>query len=490
MVNLKIGLPLTLGVALVNCPSARANPAFVSSEIEGPGTEMIFCDLDGDRLKDAVLMDGRNLSIFYQDSKQGFTRGPQQRLALDDRPAVVWPAKLGKTAESLLVMTSDGVTEFCFTNRTGPPARRLILHEPTIIPGTLDESKAGTSQVIHFGMSAETGTDWPLLLVPAPSGLQVWQHHQEWRRSQIIEKAVENRIQPSVDNPGYTEKFGLNLSLSDIHGGGREDLMVKRNLVTGMQVYALYLQGADGLFGPEPAMSYTNKDDWRTSLYWVDINRDGQLDLIKSTFLCEPSFVPWMPSGKVVVGSYLADQQGRIPAAPQQVFRKHDWSSPLPMVDVDGDGYVDLVLGYIPIDTREGLRKVVTTEKLDFTLKFHFFRPGVGFSKEPDCQRNLQPHVDRGFFAAPDNTPYFALDGDFNGDGKKDLLVRDHAEGISVSFFISREKGFSPEADLQFHCPEPIEWWEIRDLNGDGVSDLVVKIRDQNLFRIFTSPGK
>jgi len=33
--------------------------------------------------------------------------------------------------------------------------------------------------------------------------------------------------------------------------------------------------------------------------------------------------------------------------------------------------------------------------------------------------------------------------GDFNGDGKTDLLVRDHSDAISVYFFVSREKGFS-----------------------------------------------
>jgi hypothetical protein len=82
---------------------------------------------------------------------------------------------------------------------------------------------------------------------------------------------------------------------------------------------------------------------------------------------------------------------------------------------------------------------------------------------------------------------YVNLTGDFNGDGKKDLLVRDHGDVISVYFFVSREKGFSAEPDLRFNCPELIAGWRIADLNDDGVSDLIVKLEKQKGFRIFTS---
>src|SRR5882724_23138 len=114
-----------LGVGIIACHSALAAPSFNSSEIEGEGSEIIFCDLDGDHLKDAVLVNGLALSIFFQDAK-GFSREPQLKYLLDDRPSVLWPAKLRKDSESLLVMTSDGVAELNVTNHTARPVRQQI----------------------------------------------------------------------------------------------------------------------------------------------------------------------------------------------------------------------------------------------------------------------------------------------------------------------------------------------------------------------------
>jgi hypothetical protein len=503
-------LPVLLSILFMACLSAQAKPKFNASEVAGPCQQLMICDLDGDGLKDLVLMDDTNLSVFYQDPKRGFTREPQQTYRLDPRPCVVWAAKLGGPAGSLLVMTSDGVTELSFTNRTSPPASRQIIRQPTIVPEAMDAAE-GTNAMC-FPLSVETGLrrataavggdldratatqaggDWPLLLVPAADGLQVWQHRDEWRQAQCISNSINAGLRPSVANPGYTRSLGFDLSVGDVNGDGRDDLIVRRSNGR-TNTYSLYLQQTNGRFTPEPALTYADKVEPHSWLCWADLNRDGKVDLIKSVWLDEPSFIPTVPSGKVLVSTYVADEHGRIPAKPQQVFRKNDWTPGVPVVDVDGDGFLDLVLGYSRIEDKEGLRKMIIAKKLNYSLRFYFHRPGAGFPKEADCQRDVVIHVDRAELRLSwGRSQYFEryvrLGGDFNGDGKTDLLVQDHSDNISVYFFLSREKGFSPEPDLRFSCPEPIDEWQVTDLNHDGVSDMIVKLAKQNGFRIFIS---
>ena len=447
----------------------------------------MICDLDGDGLEDLVLMDDLNLSIFYQDHNSGFTREPQQSYHLAPRPCVVWPAKLGRPAGSLLVMTSVGVTELYFTNRTDPPALRQIISQPTIVPDAAEDTNA-----MYLSLSVKTDGDWPLLLLPAADGLQVWQHRDEWRQAQLITHSLDIRLRPSLTNSGYTTSFELNLSVGDVNGDGLDDLIVRHSGAGRTNTYNLYLQQTNGLFTLEPALSYADKIEPHSWLCWADLNRDGKVDLIKSIWLNEPSFLPGLSSGKVLVRTYLADSHGRIPAEPQQVFRKNDWTAAVPVVDVDGDGFPDLALGYSLLDSREGVRKQVTAQQLDFSLRFYFYRAVSGFPKEADCRRDVVIHLDQSaLLLGWDRRQYFErfvkLGGDFNGDGKTDLLVRDRGDAISVYFFVARQKGFSPEPDLRFSCPELIEEWEARDLNHDGVSDLIVKLANQNGFRIFLS---
>jgi hypothetical protein len=456
--------------------------------VRGPGREVILCDLDGDRLKDIVLRDEPNLLIFYQDPAKGFAERPNQVCRLEDKPALLWPAQLGKKAESLLVMTSDGVTELDFTNRGGPALCRQIITQQTILPESLERSS-----IAYFPLSPEVKGSAPVILVPVGRDLQVWRYADTWQHVQTLKDALETAIWASRDDLGYDRTAELTMSLGDITGDGRDDIIVRTNFLPVCR-YAMYTQNLDGLFGPDPTLEWSGKWDW--SWYgWVDINRDGRVDLIKNTWLREPWFIPGTLSGKVLVRVYTADEHGQIPAQPQQAFRKNDWIDSIPVVDVDGDGCLDLVLGYSKFDSREGFRKAFTAKQLDFKLRFHFYRPGEGFPEKPDCDVDLlvcldHPSLDLTSPRGRYFETFVNLLGDFDGDGDRDLLVRDRADRISVYPFVSRQAGFAKTADVSFSYTDPIDRLQIEDLNKDGISDLILKLSKKDTFRVFISRAR
>jgi hypothetical protein len=82
------------------------------------------------------------------------------------------------------------------------------------------------------------------------------------------------------------------------------------------------------------------------------------------------------------------------------------------------------------------------------------------------------------------------VDGDFDGDAERDLLVKDKENKASVYLFISRKKGFSKKADIQFTDIRGVEGFIADDLNKDSISDLIVIGSRKDAIKVFLSRKK
>ena len=472
-------------------PSAalEAKYTFKSYDLKSNYEQIQFSDFDGDGLDDIILINEPNLIFFFQDSKGGFATTPHLVYSLADKPSVIWPAKIGnKPGRNILVMNNDGVSKLAYVGKNTPPTSTKIISRQTIIP-----DKCENSPIIYFKFSAKSPTGYPLIFVPTEKELEIWKYENQWRHQSSLEGMPETSIWGPHKAAGYTKQYWLNMNIGDLNGDSLDDLVICKDN-NGKTLFNIYPQTKEGTFTLKPAQSYEDEWDWRTWVCLHDINKDGRVDVIKNTWLQEPWFIPGTYSGKVIVQIFMSDANGDIPDNSAYTFRKNDWISSMPIVDVDGDGFMDLVLGYGLFDSRDGVRKSLTAKKLDHNLRVHFYH-SEGYHQQPDCQKDITIHLSHfGMHLTWSRRHYLqtqiSIDGDFDGDAERDLLVKDREDKASVYLFISRKKGFSNKANIHFNDIRSVEKFVTDDLNEDGISDLIVIGSRKDTIKVFLSKRK
>jgi len=462
-----------------------ARPSFKSYEIKSELKGILYFDFDGDGLDDIITIDDPNLAFFFQDSKRGFAKDPDLVCLLSDKPAIFWHAKFGNSGgQKILVMTADGVSTLTYVDKSSPPVRKQIISWKTVIP-----EKCEDFPVVFFGLSADTGEDYPLIFVPTEDGLEIFKYDKKWQHAGSLQGIPDTKIWGPRSTVGYTKENWLNMNIADLNGDGLEDLVICESKSPNV-LFRVYPQIEGGLFASKPSQTYEYQWHWHTWICLEDINRDGKVDVIKNKWLDEPWLLPGTRSGKVLVQIFMSDAEGDFSDKPAFVFRKNDWQSVMPILDIDGDGFMDLVLGYNRYVDSEKIRKTLISKKLEHSLRFHFY-DDRGFPKESDCQKTLVVHINqRGLYLDWGQRRFLerqiCLDGDFDGDGDKDLLVKDKGDKASVYFFISKKKGFSKKANMHFKIKQ-VKSFITEDLNNDGISDLMVFSAKNDSFKVFLS---
>lgn len=179
-----------------------------------------------------------------------------------------------------------------------------------------------------------------------------------------------------------------------------------------------------------------------------DINGDGRADLV-TTAVRPPT---------QELSAFLQRADGALaPPIRMAVSRDayNNYTSPLVLADLDGNGTDEIVLG----SEAEGLRIARYSPAGGFTLSSHFAGSG--------CRVLGRADVD--------------------GDGKVDVLC--HQGTRAIVYHGNGSGGF--RIDLQYHTPAEGDGASIRaaDVTGDGRSDLLVTGSGMNSFAVLPSNG-
>jgi hypothetical protein len=433
----------------------------------------LFVDADGDGRSDLLAIDPVEKKLFYYHQRPaGFTNSPDQAITLPPQTAWVAPCDVdAHPGLELLMSTAAGLLYYRQNAGLFESERHPLIEVsqgftnydlPTLT--LLSTNKTGTNDVIPVISPGQTvlyhrngAYEWS----PGPPlALDVKQ--TAWHANQYLWRDLW-ALGP---NPAHSLDVEQSFRANPEPARDKEpENEVIRKIIADMK---------------------QNTPASPPQLDRVDVDGDGRKDLVL-----------WQAGGKldfktdVYIFLRGADQQ--LPEQPTQVLHCHGFPIPIgstrrpsPVHDLDGDGVGELVL--LEIKTRiiseSGLVEMAVSHGLDWALTIRSFHHGA-FSRSPDESAPVTGILPSEILAG---WP-FLVQGDFNGDGRLDLLVR--RSDTQWNIFTSTTDGnwFAPQPAMTFDVPTH-GYIEIQDLNGDGLSDIIWHEWDKPNLSIFRSPPR
>jgi hypothetical protein len=285
--------------------------------------------------------------------------------------------------------------------------------------------------------------------------------------------------------------------IADFNGDGKLDAVISSQIE--QQLYLLAGEG-NGSFKAPAALGATTLGEIYT-LIADDINKDGKTDL---------AFGAVGPDGLVVL---LGEGSGKFkPPIISPIFA----AGSIALADINGDGRLDLAT---PAETLDSVAIVLGNGQGAFGLPDTVAWSGPVYGPNstvaadfngdgkldlavletnfPNGQISVELGNGKGKFASPVVSPLLSegvnnddrmLSGDFNGDGKLDLIVMDdYATGFQV-LLGNGDGTFQTPVDTKLNTSLS---FDIGDFNGDGKTDVVVStiVNAQSLMSIYLSNG-
>lgn len=310
-------------------------------------------------------------------------------------------------------------------------------------------------------------------LLPHPAGLQVVELPEGGSR-QVEVPVLADYL---GEDPHRVGREGLlastlawpRLEWGDDDGDGRRDLFV-------LSRYAILVLRPGAAGWPEPARRialrpFTAQEELRPEttslrLFAQDLDGDGLTDLVVHRA------VGTLLRSRVHTELFRNRGQGADPTgAPDLTLEADGGFGSLALRDLDGDGRLEILQTWVPFGVVQGVR-ILLTRAVEARLRvLRLAGPGLSaaeISWESELRLPLDFEASRVAGLLP------SAEGDWNGDGRADLLQPDGAEGIVLRLGEAGPRGPAFGAPVGRQRMPPAEHARVADLDGDGLDDLVV----------------
>ena len=451
-------------------------------------------DLDGDGYDEIILMqrtppDGvrprRSLAIF-RGSETGYTRQPAQRLYLPDDLILFDFGDIdGDNRPELVFFTRGGIA--CYRIADG-----RIITEASPVLQTQSLFMAGDRRSFRYWdfLSDFNGDGSDDILVP---GIY---HAKLYFRNNTAWLADTLRMPAEARTFGYfNPRFSVGARASgyyatpylrrvDFNNDERPDLVaVYRDSLL------VFLQQEDRYFAVHPLVvaidfgdiwrgnkimrtHLDDKSERRFLMRLIDINRDGLLDAVTSYISTRESLISPKTEIRLFFGKKSISGRFYFADKPDQVLSPDAAQMVIDVVDLNRDGYPDLVTPVIKISLATIL-KMLITRTVNIDTRGYLFDPAT--SAFPD-KAGISAHLNVNFsFRGGAASPVYEI-SDFTGDGLLDILASNNEKNLLL--YAGHTKHLlstRPSAKFQTPLPQDGTLATAVDLNNDGRSDLVLR---------------
>jgi len=252
---------------------------------------------------------------------------------------------------------------------------------------------------------------------------------------------------------------------TDLDGDGRQDMLV----IQGGKGYR-YIRNKEGRLEPDASvwdLDIRTADEvirHRATLSYhvADLNHDGCADVV--VHKVSARFHDWNAETAVFLGS----RHGRGLEGPSLRFFSKGFLSGVSLDDLDGDRMPDLSIWSVKMGLWP-LIDILLRKVINLQSEYHYYAGKNIFNKRPDYIKSYEFRIET---SRPD---YFlgvvpTTDGDFNGDGIKDLVAQVKEDTIGI--YLGRKRQDFEQAPCAAFAAPRVNYVKVDDIDMDGSTDL------------------
>ncbi len=466
-------------------------------DVEGDYIDYLIEDLNGDGLNDGLFFHSKRqggtasrwFSVFYQQPDGGFKEKADYQFDVDPDAVVYDLADVDPVpGREILFFKDEGLFYYKMTDGRYDATPVLLLETPSIfrLPDKLFLERLDFAQDLN-----NDGMDE--ILIPQFHYYLIYRRQPDGKYglSATLDCPMLNSVMSLTEVSRYLVSTFLtpNTLIVDYNRDQRKDIVTVHD-----EYLKVFFQNSAGDFSNDDSavinlkfiltQAYSSRlgngnihqrdrfEDKMGITCMADLNNDGLLDMIIEKFSMKDGAFNPKKQFQIFFGHEDPNNPhngGIFNEVPDHIIINRGFQIHSKLGDLNNDGKMDIYIPIIEIGVFNFITMIVTGD-IDVTVLWYVMDESGQYPKKPDYELEVSVEVD----TQGRKFPVSSIDGDFNGDGRKDFMrAQDGKLMIHYAPDDGRPKE-KPDVEFVTELPDNGKMVKPQMVNNDAKSDVVM----------------